>query len=177
MKSVLLKPTLLAFALAAIAGSALAKECTAGPSTPSDIQASAAMPYPAMGNFILVNPLNSMWVPVMMAPPLNVTLPIETSALQRTANGYQLHVRVPGFKPDDIHVHLSGRLLNITAQDSTQGSYKVGNVPEQAMSTRSFSETLTLPESVDARGVKQEIQNGVLTITFPNSQKAGTGKA
>jgi HSP20 family molecular chaperone IbpA len=194
MKSVLLKPSLLAFALAAMAGSALAKDCTADPSTPSDIQASAAMPRPAMGNFTLIDPLadmmriqaamdrefnalNSMWVPVMMAPPLNFNMPIETSALQRTANGYQLHVRVPGFKPEDIHVHLSGRLLNITAQDSTQGSYKVGNAPEQAMSTRSFSETLTLPESVDARGVKQAVQNGVLTITFPASQKTGAGKA
>ena len=194
MKSVLLKPSLLAFALAAMAGGALAKDCTADAGTPANPRASAGMPYPAVGDIVFINPLadmmrvqaamdrefnalNAMWVPVMMAPPPNFAMPVETSALQRTANGYQLHVRVPGFKPEDIHVQLNGRLLNISAQDSTQGNYKVGNVPEQAMSTRSFSETLALPESVEAGGMKQSIQNGVLTITLPGNQKTGAGKA
>jgi HSP20 family molecular chaperone IbpA len=194
MKSVLLRPSLLAIALAAIAASALAKDCTADPSTPANSHASAVTSYPSMGNIVFINPLadmmrmqaamdrefnslNAMGVPVMLAPPLNFTMPVETSALHRTANGYQLHVSVSGFKPDDIHVQLNGRLLNISAQDSTQGSYKVGNVPQQAMSTRSFSETLTLPESVEASGMKQSVQNGVLTITLPSNQKAGAGKA
>jgi len=197
MKSVLLKPSLLALALAAMTGSVLANDCTSDPGARADTQASATLPNAAMGNIVLINPfadlmrlqtamdrefnlmnaMNTMWVPVLMAPPADFAVPMQTSGLQRTKVGYQLHVSVPGFKPEDIHVQMNGRLLNITAQDSTRGSYKVGDLPGQAVSTRSFSETLTLPESVEGSGMKQSVQNGVLTITLPSNQKTGAGKA
>jgi HSP20 family protein len=193
MKPVFVKPFLLAFALAAFAGGACAKECTSDPGPQDNSQGSTATAQPATANIVYFNPfpdlmrmqaamdrefnaLNTMWVPVLMAPPVDFAMPMQTSVLHRTANGYQLRINLPGFRPEDIHVQLNGRFLNITAQESTDGTYKVGNAPEQSMSMRNFSETLTLPESVEASGMKQNVQNGVLIITLPSNEKAGTGK-
>jgi HSP20 family molecular chaperone IbpA len=197
MKSILLRPSLLAFALAAIAGGALAQDCTSEPGVHANTQAAASLPYTATGNILYINPfadlsrmqaamnhqfdvLNAMWVPVLMSPPLNFAVPTqasaEASALHRTENGYQLQIKLPGFRPEDIHLQVDGRLLNITAQDSTKGTSKVGLGSDQFMRTRSFSETLTLPESVEASGMKQSVQNGILTITLPGNRKVGAGK-
>ena len=190
MKTASFKPSLLAFALAAVAGGALAHDCPSDPGNRAGTQASAATPYPTMGNFVYADPLadllrmqvamarefnamnamNGMWMPVMLAPPVNFSLPVQTSALQRTKDGYQLQVRVPGFNPEDIHVQLNGRVLSISAQDSSRETSKVGNGPVQTLSTRSFVQMLTLPESVEATGLKQSVQNGILTITIPNAQ-------
>lgn len=196
MKTDLLKPSLLAFALAAIAGGALAKDCTSDPGIRANSQASAAIAYPPMENIVYVSPfadlagvqaamarefdamnaMNAAWMPIMMEPPLAFTMPVQTSSLQRTKDGYQVQVSVPGFSPNDVHLRLDGQLLTIYAQDSSKATRKVGNVPEQTMSTRSFVQTLTLPGPVDATGFKQSVRNGVLTITIP-SEKGTPGNA
>lgn len=194
MNSAVLKPSLFAVALAVLAGGAFAKDCPSDPGNQANTQASAAMPDPATGNLIYVDPfadlarmqaamarefdafnaVNGFWMPVMIAPPVDFAVPIPTqaSSLQRTKDGYQLQVRVPGFKPGDIHVQLNGQVLTISAQDSTKETYKVGNQPEQAMSARSFVQTLTLPGPVESTGFKQSVQNGVLTITIPSVKGA-----
>jgi HSP20 family protein len=196
MNLAVLKPSLLAAALAAVAGGAIAKDYPSDPGIRANTQASAAMPDTAIGNVIYVDPfadlarmqasmarefnafnaMNGFWIPVMIAPPVDFAIPTQTSSLQRTKDGYQLQVRVPGFKPEDIHVQLNGQLLTISAQDSTKETYKVGNQPEQTMSARSFVQMLTLPGPVEATGFKQSVQNGVLTITIP-SAKAAPGHA
>jgi HSP20 family protein len=196
MNLAILKPSLLAVALAAFAGGAFAKDCPADPGIRAHTRASAAMPDPATGNVTYIDPfadmarmqasmarelnafnaMNELWMRVMMAPPVDWAIPTQASSLQRTKDGYQLQVRVPGFKPEDIHVQLNGQLLTISAQDSTKETYKVGNQPEQTMSARSFVQVLTLPGPVEATGFKQNVQNGVLTITIP-STKAAPGHA
>ncbi len=192
MKSAFLKPSLLAFALAAVASGAFAKECTSDPGNHANTQTPAAIAYPAMGDVVFVDPfadlarmqavmarefgamnaLNSMWMPVSIAPPMAFTLPIQASTLQPTKDGYRVQVRLPGFSPDDVHVRLDGQLLTIYAEDSSKGTRKVGNIPEQTMSSRSFVQTLTLPEPVEAGGFKQSVQNGILTITIPRQHAA-----
>lgn len=190
MNLAVLKPSLLAVALAAIAGGALAKDCPADPEIRTHTQASAAMAAPPTGNVIYIDPfadmarmqasmarefnafniMNALWMPVMMAPPIDFAIPTQTSSLERTKDGYRLQVRVPGFSPEDIHVQLNGQLLTISAQASTKETHKVGNRPEETLSARSFVQTLTLPGPVEATGFKQDVRDGVLTITIPSAK-------
>ncbi len=192
MKTVSMQASLLAFGLAANAGGALAQDCPSDPGNRASTPATAAMPYRTMENFVYADPLadllrvqaamarefnainalNAMWMPVMLAPPVNFSLPAQAAALQRTKDGYQLQVKVPGFKPEDIHVQLNGQVLSVSAQDSSRETSKVGNGPVQTLSTRSFVQMLTLPESVETTGLKQSVQNGILTITIPDAQGA-----
>jgi HSP20 family molecular chaperone IbpA len=184
---------LLVVALAALAGGAFAKDCPSDdPGIPANTQASTAMSNPAIGNVIYIdlfadlarmqasmarefnafNAMNGLWMPVTIPLPVDFNIPTQASSLQRTKDGYQLQVRVPGFKPEDIHVQLNGQVLTVSAQDSTKDTYKVGNQPEQTMSARSFVQMLTLPGPIEATGFKQSVQNGVLTITIPSARRA-----
>ncbi|HYP69094.1 MAG TPA: Hsp20/alpha crystallin family protein [Thiobacillaceae bacterium] len=192
MRTALVKPSLLAFALAAVAGAALAQDCPSDPGTRASTQTSGVMPNLAVRNIVYIDPfadllrmqaamareinaidpMGAVWMPVVMMPPGEFAMPEQASALQRTKNGYELQVRVPGFKPEDIHVQLNGQLLRISAQESAKGTYKAANEPAQAFSTRSFVQTLTLPEPVEAAGLKQSVRNGVLSITIPSKSRA-----
>ena len=195
MRTDLFKPSLLVFALAAIAGGAIAQDCPSNSGDRAGKQTPFAAPTPASADFVYADPyanmlrmqaamarefntlnalqaMNAMWLPVVMAPPLELAMPTQVSTLQRTKNGYKLQVRLPGFRPEDIHVQLDGRLLSISAQESAKEIRKAGNEPAQAFSTRSFVQTLTLPGPVEATGLKQSVQNGVLTITIPGEQTA-----
>ncbi len=193
MKTGVLKPSLLAFALVLAAGAVHAGECTPSASTTVKPQASAAMPVPAHAFYY--NPwadlmrmqavldsqfdaMNALWMPVMFATPtafapaMAFTLPTPVSVLQQTQDGYRLVVPLPGFKAEDIHVHLDGRLLAITAQ--TSSTVKVGEQDGQSRS--SFATTLTVPGPVQASELKESFENGVLTITLP-SRKGAAGQA
>lgn len=194
MKTGTLKSTLIALAFAA--GSAQADNCppcAEAPAKAPDSAASAAaepvfyynpwadmLRMQAMQN-ALINSMNPLWRPVMWGPPMMppamrmmdapIAMPMSmpVSHLQPTAEGYRLELPLPAFKADDIHVRLDGRLLTITAE--TANTVKVGGGDEQ--SRRSFAETLTLPAEVQPSALKQQFENGVLTITLPAAKASG----
>jgi HSP20 family molecular chaperone IbpA len=195
--STVLKLSLLTISLATLSGGVMAKECPSdtGSTAPPALESNAGQ---ASDNIVYLNPydliraqealmnqefnaLNAMWFPVINAPmpsmPIGfaMPMPVQPSALVRTANGYKLQVNVPGFSPDDIHVQLNGRLLNISANRSIDKNIKTGNSPGQEVSERSFSETISLPPSVNGSGMVQKVQNGVLTITIPTNSGSTSG--
>lgn len=192
MQTGTLKSTVIALLLAA--GSAQADNCPPCAEAPAKAPDSAASAAPeqvfyynpwadmlrmqAMQNALL-NSMNPLWRPVMWGPPMmqpamrmDAPMSMPVSHLQPTAEGYRLEVPLPAFKADDIHVRLDGRLLTITAESANTA--KVGGSDEQ--SRRSFAETLTLPTAVQPSALKQQFENGVLTITLP-AAKASAGPA
>jgi HSP20 family protein len=183
MKMTILKPSLLALSLVLQAASSQAGDCTG--------EQSAKNSVPAMGNFIYNPWLDIMrmqaamnrefnalaspfWMPVMYVPPTAFMMPaMKNNSLKRTDEGYQLEFKLPGYKPEDIQVRLDGRLLTVRAQSSNQDTIKVGQQSEQSQTSRSFSETLTLPGAVQASGLKENYKDGVLTVTVPSSKGSG----
>jgi HSP20 family molecular chaperone IbpA len=169
--------TLLAMSLALVAGGSQAGECTPGNAATLP-RASLAVPTFAVYNpwsdlngitVMLDNQLNALsnyLRPGVFAQPSLV--PMRVSTLQQTRDGYRLEVPLPGFKAEDIHVHLEGQWLRIDAANAE--TVKVGGQPEQSRS--SFAESLTLPGPVDAAGLRQSFKDGVLTLTIPASGKS-----
>jgi hypothetical protein len=133
-----------------------------------------------------MNALNAtMWMPIMIAPPMAFAAPaaiapnttfglpaVQGSSLKRTDTGYQLEVKLPGYKPEDIRVRLDGQMLTVSAQSASDNTVKVGQQSEQTQSSRSYAETLTLPGPVQASGLKESYKDGVLTITVPSRKDA-----
>lgn len=184
MKSMSFKLGAIALGLAALSlsGSAVASDCTqqraSAPSSPQAARVRAAPLWWDMGllgpgyfNPVtqmveLENALNGFWMPVMYEPPFAAQ---EVSAVQRTPGGYRVSLSLPGFKPDDVHVQVNGRQLNISARASSDGPMKVGRQTERVRSEGSFAETLTLPGPVRAKGIEKSFRDGVLTINLPSA--------
>lgn len=182
MKTVISQTSLLALALAAVAGTVHAADCpdraaavsesqTQSMSTPAPAQAVYANPWAELIRLqaVLEHQFDAMSaLPVMFVSPPTFTMPAPVSALQRTRDGYRLEIPLPGFKPEDVHVRLDGQLLSITAE--TTSTTKVGDPDVQNRSSRSLAETLTLPGSVKASEMKQHFENGVLILTLPGNE-------
>jgi len=114
-----------------------------------------------------------LWMPVAYFPQTAMMAPaVQDGTLKRTDGGYQAEFKLPGYKPEDIHVRLDGRQLTVSAESSSQSTTKVGEQSEQSQSSRSFAETMTLPGAIQASGLKESYKDGVLTVVVPGGKDA-----
>lgn len=93
---------------------------------------------------------------------------------------------IPGAKPDDIHVNVTGDSLTVSGEvkhewhsgqpggQTSQGQSKAGqNQPQtylEEMWEGRFQRTFTLPSQVQADKASADFENGVLKVTLPKSE-------
>lgn len=76
-------------------------------------------------------------------------------------------VDVPGLKPEDVNVELSGNLLTIQGRREDEWTDNGRGVRLRERMSGTFSRTLALPPYVDGGRADATYQNGTLTITIP----------
>ncbi len=78
---------------------------------------------------------------------------------------------VPGIKPEDVQISVTGDTLSIKGEvkEETDNKQKAYHIHEQRWG--SFERTLSLPTDVRADKAQAEFQNGVLTITLPKAEE------
>lgn len=79
---------------------------------------------------------------------------------------------VPGIKPDDLKITLTGDVLQISGQTTEDTERKDATYHMRERRSGQFHRTISLPASVNADAVKSEFQNGVLTLTLPKAEEA-----
>ncbi len=89
-----------------------------------------------------------------------------------TKDDIQVKVSVPGFKPEDIDVAVTGDTLTIKGEVKAEEKQEEGNYLRRERHFGSFHRTLTLPASVTSEKAKAEFENGVLTLTLPKAEQA-----
>lgn len=77
---------------------------------------------------------------------------------------------MPGLKPDDIDITLTGDQLTLKGETKSEQKIEEGNYVRQERRFGAFQRTLTLPTSVVSDKAKAEFENGVLTLTLPKSE-------
>ena len=90
--------------------------------------------------------------------------------VSETADAFQIRMDVPGMKPDDITVQVTGDSVHISGERKEQKAEdKV--ITYQRLERRSgkFSKTLRLPSAVNEEQVQAEFDDGILTVTLPKS--------
>jgi len=82
---------------------------------------------------------------------------------------YTIQVNLPGSDESSVDVKLDGQQLTIQgAQNYEQQNRDAqGNIIFRERRSGSFKRSFTLPEPVDEKGMKTDINNGVLTIIIP----------
>lgn len=90
-----------------------------------------------------------------------------------TENSLVLKAAVPGVKPEDLDVTITGDVLTIKGEtkDEPQSEQK-RNYLRQECRYGSFTRTLNLPTAVDANNVTATFENGILTLELPKMENA-----
>ena len=91
--------------------------------------------------------------------------------MYQTDNELVVKVAVPGMKPDDVQIAVTGDVLMIKGEtkeksDSTEKAY---HIREQRWG--SFERMIGLPTSVVSEKAQAEFENGILTITLPKAEE------
>jgi HSP20 family protein len=94
--------------------------------------------------------------------------------LSETADAFQVRMDVPGIKPDDITVQVTGDSVRIAGERKEEKEEKEKTYHRIERRSGSFCQTLRLPGAVNEEKVQADFHDGVLTVTLPKSEATRT---
>lgn len=101
--------------------------------------------------------------------------PFEEMALamdvKETNDDVIVKTSVPGVKPDDIDISLTGDTLSIRGEFKAEQKKEGETFLRQERAYGKFERTLSLPTMIVADKAKAEFDNGVLTLTLPKAEE------
>ena len=100
-------------------------------------------------------------------PPLDLT---------ETESTVEVRVDVPGIKPGELDIQLTGNTLAINGERKEEYEDKGRTVYRVERRNGSFSRTITLPCTVKEEPVDAQYRDGVLTITLQKTEESKTRK-
>jgi len=88
-----------------------------------------------------------------------------------TDNEVVVKAALPGLKPDEVDINVTGDTLTIKGEtkESTEGKEKAWHIREQRYGM--FERRMSLPTAVVSDKAKAEFENGVLTVTLPKAEE------
>ena len=91
----------------------------------------------------------------------------------QTDEAWVVKASVPGMKPEEIDISVSGDTLTIQGESKQELESKDENVQYHIRERRisRFSRSLTLPGGVNADQAKAESENGILTMSLPKTEQ------
>jgi len=98
--------------------------------------------------------------------------------MYETENDVVVKAAIPGVKPEDIEVTVTGDLLSIKGEFRAESEVKdeKRNYHRQERRFGSFCRQVTLPAGVNADACAADFENGVLTLTLPKVEEAKVKK-
>ena len=106
-----------------------------------------------------------------LAPFDGDALGIATDVIE-TKNAIIVKASVPGIKPDDIDVSVTGDVLTIKGETASEEKIEQGSYLRQERRFGKFERSLTLPTLVTADKADAKFEHGVLTLTLPKAEQA-----
>jgi HSP20 family protein len=101
--------------------------------------------------------------------------PAEAGALAvdvyETEDAVVVKSAIPGVKPEDIDISLTGDTLTIKGETKSEEEVKEENYVRREMRYGSFARTLSVPTSVVTDKAEAKFADGVLTLTLPKAEE------
>jgi HSP20 family protein len=79
---------------------------------------------------------------------------------------------IPGVKPEDIDISVTGNLLTIKGETKSEETVEEANYVRQERRYGSFQRSLQIPGSVVPDKAEASFEDGVLTLTIPKTEEA-----
>jgi HSP20 family protein len=90
--------------------------------------------------------------------------------MHETDSEVVVEATVPGVKPEEVDVQVTGNVLTIKGERKQQEERKEASYIYREQRFGSFCRSVTLPTEVDVDEATAEFENGVLTLTLPKSE-------
>lgn len=93
--------------------------------------------------------------------------------VKENPDNYQIHAELPGIRKEDIHVHIDGPVVAISAERKQEKEIKDG---ERVLRTERYygkvSRSFQLGQEVDENAAAARFTDGVLELTLPKKAAA-----
>jgi HSP20 family protein len=89
----------------------------------------------------------------------------------QTPNEVVVKAALPGIKPEDVDIDITGDTLTIRGEVKTEKDIKQQAYFYQEQRYGGFSRSLALPGGLQVEKVDATMENGILTLTIPKSEK------
>ena len=97
------------------------------------------------------------------APPVDI---------DETPERLAFAVEVPGFRQEDLQIHLENGVLTIEGERKFEEKQKEKSYHRVERSYGKFFRSFSLPGNVDAEKVKANLEDGVLRVELPKKEEA-----
>lgn len=87
--------------------------------------------------------------------------------VEEEKDAYLIRADIPGVDAKDLEVSVQDTVLTISGKRQSENRREEGRFVVSERSSGSFKRCITLPEGVQADGVKAEYKNGVLSLRLP----------
>lgn len=96
--------------------------------------------------------------------------------MRETESAIEITAEVPGLKPEEIDVSLTGDLLTLKGEKKEEKEQKGENYHLVERRFGSFSRSFRLPVEVDPKKIQAKHTDGVLKLVLPKGSKSTTTK-
>lgn len=90
--------------------------------------------------------------------------------IKDNANSFEVELAVPGYKKEDMKVHLENGILTISSEKKKESEEEKKGYTRKEFSYSSFERSFQLPEHADADNVKANFVDGVLKLSIPKTK-------
>jgi HSP20 family protein len=90
--------------------------------------------------------------------------------MYQTKDDIIVRAAVPGIKPDDINISVTGDILTIQGELKEEEKVEKSNYLRQERRYGQFCREFSLPTQVNADKAKAEFEHGVLTLRLPKAE-------
>ena len=85
-------------------------------------------------------------------------------------DNYYVHAELPGIKPDDIKIEVTGRSLSISGDRTIPSEGESVRYHRREREAGKFSRIVELPSDIDSNAIDANMNNGVLRVAVAKSE-------
>lgn len=98
-----------------------------------------------------------------------VSMPVDVAEDEQSIT---VKAALPGIKPDEIDVNITGNVLTIRGEHKEEEERKGQTWHRRELRYGRFERSMTLPTEVQAEQAEATFENGVLTLRLPKAEAA-----
>lgn len=91
--------------------------------------------------------------------------------MYQTPNEVVLKAALPGIKPEEVDITITGNTLTIQGETRANEKVKREDYYYQEQRYGAFSRSIALPQGLDTEKTEANFEDGVLTLTIPKSEQ------